>query len=171
MTDTIEIQPVRDAQARAEVAAMVWEMFDLMAERYPEMHAEIRTYIADQDVAGQLADFDSFFTPPAGECLLARLNGAAVGIVKIRPHGEQACELNRMFVRATARGHGIGRALCVAVIDEARALGYRTIFLEALARHVEALPLYRSLGFTQWADPASAMHANPMVVPMRLDLA
>jgi GNAT superfamily N-acetyltransferase len=68
-----------------------------------------------------------------------------------KPHSGDMCEMNRMFVRPSARGHGVGRALVGALLVAARGLGYRRMMLAGAARHTEALALYRSLGFTE--DP------------------
>lgn len=169
--DAVVIRKVRTVDDKAAVRAMVWEFFDLIRQRYPDMQAEIDDYIAHQDIAGQLADFDAYFLPPAGECLLAVAGGAPVGIVKLRPGKKpQEAELNRMYVRDAARGLGVGRALCLACIAEARSLGYARVLLDALYRHVEALPLYRSVGFRDYTAP-DAFHADDArVVHMALDL-
>ncbi len=160
---------VRSADARDSIRAMVWEFFDLMRQRYPEMQAEIDEYIARQDVAGQLADFDGYFTPPHGECFLARREGAGMGMVMIRPGRDGECELNRMYVRPAARGTGLGRKLCAAAVAEARALGYRAVVLDALYRHVEALPLYRAMGFRDYSAPGLYRADDPRAIHMRLD--
>ena len=55
--------------------------------------------------------------------------------------------MNRMFVRESVRGQGIGKALAVRLIEEARRIGYDWMILSALDRHFEALPLYHGLGF------------------------
>lgn len=166
----IEIRKVRTETDRDAVRAMVWEFFDLLHLRYPELATELRTYVEKQGIADQLANYERYFTPPAGESLLAFMDGAPVGIVKIRPRGEGGCEMNRMFVREAGRGQGIGRLLCVAVIEEARTLGYRTMFLDVLARHVEAIPLYRSVGFETWTDPEAHKKGVDIGINMRMDL-
>ena len=65
-----------------------------------------------------------------------------------KPHPTGACEMNRMFVRSQARGHKVGIALAHRLIERARELGYARMVLSAGPDHVEALPLYRKLGFT-----------------------
>ena len=164
------IEPVRTEAQRAEIRTMVWEFFDVLKSRYPEMVAEIDEYIAKQNIQHQLADFEAYFIPPHGECFLAMLEGAPVGMVMIRPASDGGCELNRMYVREAARGHGVGRMLCQAVIEEARKLSYATVFLGALYRHVEALPLYRSLGFCEYQPQGGYRPDDKRVIHMRLDL-
>lgn len=162
------------ARSEVEIAAvrsLVWEFFDLMRERYPEMLEAIDAYIADQDVAGQLAAFGSYFQPPNGECFVAFHDGEPAGIVMLKPRGEGDAELNRMYVRAAARGRGLGRQLAEAAVAEARQMGCGTLWLSALYRHVEALPLYRSLGFERNHDPNEFGAGDDRIIHMKLVLA
>ncbi|MEP1206910.1 MAG: GNAT family N-acetyltransferase [Rhizobiaceae bacterium] len=110
------------------------------------------------------------FAPPGGECLLVKLGDQPVGILMMKPHSEGVCEMNRMFVRPKARGHGVGRALCNRVIERSRELGYEIMILSALDRHDEAIRLYRSLGFEQDSRPPGAAGATQREVQMRLVL-
>jgi len=52
-----------------------------------------------------------------------------------------------MFVDEALQGRGVGHALGQAIIDEARASGYRTMYLDTSIRQHEARTLYRRLGF------------------------
>ena len=97
----------------------------------------------------QLRNLLTIFAPPKAECLLARLNGEPVGIVMTKPHSGDMCEMNRMFVRPTARGHGAGRALVGEILLAAQGLGYKRMMLAGGPRHTEALALYRSFGFVE----------------------
>jgi len=58
------------------------------------------------------------------------------------------CNLEDLFVRAGARGSGLGRALLEAVIERARARGCRRIELDTGEGNAPARALYRSLGFS-----------------------
>ncbi len=167
----IRIERVRDEAQAAHVRAMAWEFIDWLKERYPELHEVIEEYLVNQDFRGMLASLLESFTPPEGECLLARLDGAPVGILMLKPYPGEDCvsEMNRMFVRPTARGQGVARALALELIDRARDLGYEAMVLSGLDRHTEALALYRSLGFRpDDRRPDTASGASREVL-MRLD--
>jgi len=57
------------------------------------------------------------------------------------------CNIEDVFVRADARGTGLGRALVSAAIDRARERGCRRMELDTGADNAPAHGLYRSLGF------------------------
>lgn len=164
---TLTIIKARSATEIKAARALVWEFFDQLRLRYTDMLEIIDTYLVEQDVAGQLDNFDAFFLPPAGECLIALIEDKPVGIVMLRPHGDHDGEMNRMYVNPDARGLGLGRKLGEAIITEAETLGYGTLWLDALNRHVEALPLYESLGFTYYTDPEAFGGDDERVIHMK----
>lgn len=166
----IEIATVRSDADIGAATELVWEFFDFLKGRYPDMLAEIDAFIESQQVAARLADFGAHYNPPAGECLMARRGGAPVGLVMVRPRADGDAELNRMYVRDSARGTGTGRALCNRAIQTARDLGYSAIWLSVLHRHIEAIPLYKSVGFVPCADPEEPQTGDDRVTTMRLDL-
>ena len=149
---------------------LVWEFFDNLRERYPDMQSTIDDYIADQKVAEQLDDFASYFLPPKGECFLAIQEDQPVGLVMLKPHGERDGEMNRMYVKESARGLGLGRKLGEVVVQEARDLGYDTLWLDAAYKHVEALPLYESLGFEYYTDPNAFGGDDERLIHMKMKL-
>ncbi len=147
----LEIHRVRSEADADDVRFLVSEYRDWLAERYPEQVAVVTAYWKNQDVPGQMSKLLTLFAPPKAECLLARLDGKPVGTVMTKLHSADMCEMNRMFVRPSARGHGVGRALVGELLVAARDLGYHRMMLVGAARHTEALALYRSFGFTD--DP------------------
>jgi ribosomal protein S18 acetylase RimI-like enzyme len=62
------------------------------------------------------------------------------------------CQVEDVFVRADARGSGLGRALVEAAIERARARGCRRLELDTAEENAPALALYRSLGFVSGGD-------------------
>lgn len=98
----------------------------------------------------ELEELDRRYAPPAGRLLLAFDHGQPAGCAALRtPAGERA-EACRLFVRAEARGTGLGGALVLRLLEEARTAGYRRVVLETLPdRMGTAVALYRALGFQE----------------------
>ena len=166
---SVEIREVRTERDAARVAELAFEFVEWLRARYPEMSAELDRYLSDQQFQDDLDGLLTVFNPPQGECLLAVLDGDPVGILMFKHHDATTCEMNRMYVREGARGHGIGRALCDRLVVRAREQGYQTMLLTALDRHHEALGLYESLGFVR--DAAWESEYGDREICMTLDLA
>ena len=144
MVDIISVTTDEEVES---VKALIYEFIEWLADRYPDMAELISVYFSNQGFDEEMANLLTVFGPPGGVCLLAKLDGEPAGILMMKPHGETEVEMNRMYVRESARGRGVGRALANRLIEEARAIGYDWMILSALDRHFEALPLYHSLGF------------------------
>lgn len=114
--------------------------------------------VFDHEVDGP----DAEFAEPHGRMLLARLDGEPVGILALRPtHRGTGVELRRMYVLPSARQRGVGRALILAMIDEARAMGEPVLRLVTVPAFATAIALYESLGFRRVPQfrPSSAPDA------------
>jgi GNAT superfamily N-acetyltransferase len=57
-------------------------------------------------------------------------------------------EIQRLVVRADARGHGVGRALMTTAVEHAQALGLRLLWLSTHAG-TDADRIYERLGWTR----------------------
>ena len=116
------------------------------------LRALFREYAAWLGPEGWFSDLETELAAlPDGydAILLARVGGEAVGCVALRPLGEGACEMKRLYVRPALRGSGAGRGLAAAIVAEARRLGYRVMRLDTLPTMGAAQSLYRSLGFAE----------------------
>lgn len=139
---------VREAATESElnsVRTLVQSFIGWLRQVYPEAQDAF-----DQDaraVEADLASLPSAYGSPTGKLLVAYSDGEVAGTVALRDMGQRICEMQRMFVEAKFRGQGIGRVLATALINDARALGYRQMWLSTGQRHVAAQGLYRSLGF------------------------
>lgn len=84
-----------------------------------------------------------------GAFLVAYADGEVAGCVGVTPGEDVTCEMNRLWIRPDHRRSGLGRALCVASMEAARALGFRRMALDVVPERATALALYRDLGFVE----------------------
>jgi GNAT superfamily N-acetyltransferase len=141
---------------------------------FEEYAAWLAVDLCFQGFAQELATLPGVYAPPRGRLLLAGLAGDAFGCIALRPlavDGHDASttpvgEVKRLYVQPRARGGGWGRRLAARIVDEARAIGYRQLKLDTLARMTQARALYASLGFVECAP----YYDNPMDAPVYLAL-
>ena len=121
-----------------------------------------------QGFDAELQDIAHHHGSPQGALLLASVGGDPAGCVGVRPFGGGACEMKRLYVRPAFRRRGVGRALVIESIRRAREAGHRTMLLDTVPTMLEAIALYRSLGFVEEAP----YRHNPIpgAVFMELDL-
>ena len=108
-----------------------------------------------------------------GRVYVAEVDGLAVGVGGLKLLSDTVGEIKRMFVRPTARGLGVGRAIVEKLVADARALGCETIYLESASFMHSAHALYRSVGFVpsdSYVGREFAGVAHDVSVFMRLDL-
>jgi putative acetyltransferase len=132
----------------------------------------------DREVAG----LPGAYAPPRGRLLLAGDPDAAFGCVALRPLDSgsgcgcgvaaskadvAAGEVKRLYVQSARRGEGWGQQLARAIVDQARAIGYRELKLDTLEWMQAARSLYATLGFRECAP----YYENPLAGVVYMSLA
>jgi GNAT superfamily N-acetyltransferase len=124
------------------------------SEDLQEIRAMLREYAAwlevdlcFQNFEQELAALPGEYAPPTGRLLIAE----GAGSVALRRIDDEICEMKRLFVRPAHRGSGLGRRLVLAVIEQARIIGYRRMRLDTMPKMDRAQGLYASLGFQEIA--------------------
>lgn len=154
------ITPVRSADDLAATIAL-----------FRAYAASLDVDLAYQGFETEMAAMPGKYAPPGGELFVARHeNGQPIGCVGLRaldiPGG---CEMKRLYVAPEGRGLGLGKALCLQLVADARRIGYRTLYLDTLATMTNAQALYRRLGFEEIAPYYET--PVPGTIFMRKDLA
>jgi GNAT superfamily N-acetyltransferase len=115
-----------------------------------EIRALLREYAAwlevdlcFQNFEQELAGLPGEYAPPRGRLLIAE----GAGCVAVRAIDDETCEMKRLYVRPKQRGSGLGRSLILAIVEEARGIGYRRMRLDTMPKMAGAQRLYASLGF------------------------
>ena len=119
-----------------------------------------------QNFEDELANLPGEYSPPGGAILLAYYEESAAGCVAMRKLAEDVCEMKRLYVRQAFRGKKIGKALSVAIIEEAKKRGYSRMRLDTVPSMKEAIQLYRNLGFKE----TRPYRYNPRAGAMFLEL-
>jgi len=112
-----------------------------------EYAAWLEVDLCFQNFDQELAELPGEYQPPRG-CLLV---AEGAGCVALRPIDDEICEMKRLYVRPEHRGSGLGRQLVLAIIAEARGIGYRRMRLDTMPKMDGAQRLYASLGFREIA--------------------
>jgi GNAT superfamily N-acetyltransferase len=115
-------------------------IIDLNAElsrRYPEEGAN-HFQLDEHEVANGTGAF-----------LVAYRRDVPIGCGAVRRLDATTAEIKRMYVRPSARGKGVGRAVLAELEQEARRLGARRLVLETGVRQPDAIAVYRQAGFTE----------------------
>lgn len=123
----------------------------------PAIHrliVELAIYEKEPDaVKATHADLDRalFGERPAAECVLAEVDGQAVGLALFFTNfstwtGKPGLYLEDLFVMPTARGAGLGKALLVHLAQLCVARGYGRFEWSVLDWNAPAIGFYKALG-------------------------
>lgn len=115
-----------------------------------EYAAWLNVDLSFQGFEEELAALPGEYAPPSGRLLVAEEADAEIaGCAALRRIDDEICEMKRLYVPERFRGSGLGRRLAEAILEEARAIGYRRMRLDTLPQMGSAHRLYESMGFRE----------------------
>jgi ribosomal protein S18 acetylase RimI-like enzyme len=127
------------------------DMIDILS-LYEAYAKSLNIDLSFQNFTTELSGLPGRYGSPSDILLLARHvdKNDAIGCVGLRPlDTEGVCEMKRLYVAPQGRGFGLGKALVKQVIGEAKRIGYGVMRLDTLGSMMEAISLYKRLGFVE----------------------
>lgn len=113
----------------------------------------LREYGLEPDPNGtdrDIGDIETHYAARGGVFeLLEDTAGNLLGTVGLYPIDAATIELRKMYFAPELRGRGMGRRTLARMIERARALGYKKIYLETASVLKEAVALYEKFGFEE----------------------
>lgn len=105
-----------------------------------------------------------------GYIAVALLNDEAVGVCALlkSTHESFDYELAKMGVSPKAQGNGIGKLLAYHIIEKAKSLGAKRIYLESNRVLKPAISLYHKLGFTEIVGATSPYERSDIQMELNL---
>ncbi len=138
MSDGFEIF-IRDA-ANKDCASVQNLVFGILRE----YDLTVETGGTDAD----LADIEANYTKRGGVFeVIEDAEGNLLGTIGLYPLDAETVELRKMYFAPKLRGRGVGRLMLERMIEKARALGFKRIYLETASVLKEAVALYEKYGF------------------------
>ncbi|MBR0859513.1 GNAT family N-acetyltransferase [Bradyrhizobium liaoningense] len=136
---------------------------ELLAHHLEELRSVMGEHAQALDASGLSAPSVTFWTVWHGDVL--------AGFGALKQLDEALGEVKSMRAAPAARGTGVGRAILLHIIAEARKRGYARLSLETgtAPLHVPAVALYRSVGFVP-CEPFADYRVSPHNQFMSLDL-
>lgn len=139
-----------EARSPEQVAA-----FASLCREYAASLPQIGLSLEVQGFEQEMATLPGKYAPPRGTIVLVEdiaQPGRYAGCAAVRPLTEPGvtpsiCELKRMYIRPTLRGHGLGHALGARAVAFARAAGYDLMRLDTDNNMHAAIAVYTRLGF------------------------
>jgi predicted GNAT family N-acyltransferase len=131
-----------------------WAQFARLAEPI-----RFEVFVNEQNVPADIEVDES--DPASVHAVAYDADGVAIGTGRLLPDGH----IGRMAVVKAARGRGVGSALLIALMGEARSRGHATAVLSA---QMQAIPFYARHGYLVCSEPY--MDAGIPHVDMRCTL-
>ena len=129
-----------------DIRSLFSEYTDMLVSINPEFHL----YLDIQHYDDEKENPSLKYALPDGRLYLdISDDGIARGCIALRKLSDGKGEVKRLYVRPEYRGNGIATALVERIIEDARNIGYKELYLDTLPELESAVKLYKSFGFEE----------------------
>lgn len=151
-----------ESKSNTEKTVQIVDYEKKYAQAFRDINVEWISHYFEMEAADYLAldNPDTYIIDKGGYIFVALLEGEPVGVVAMLKMDTEGYELAKMGVSAAARGRGVGLKLGEAVIDRARTLGAKRLYLESNTILTPALRLYYKLGFEKLTSRLPSPYAR-----------
>lgn len=152
MTTTIRIATIEDLQTLREIGI---ETFGdtFAAQNKPEnMRVYLEKAFDEQQLAQELSDPGSTFYLLEDESELAGFLKLNVGEAQSEPMGDEALEIERIYIRRAFKRRGYGRKLIDLAQTAAEEQGKSKLWLGVWEKNADAAAFYERLGFVRTGE-------------------
>lgn len=130
---------------KEEVHELFTEYTDMLLAGEPRFEE----YLGIQNFDEELKHLEKKYGMPSGRLYLLYVDDRLAGCVGIRKLDKQKCELKRLYVKPEFRGQQLGELLLERMMNDARRIGYKYMYLDTLPFLKTALKMYRRYGFEE----------------------
>lgn len=140
---TIKTAQVSDAPALAALAREIWEDYYTSILGKEQVQYMLATIQSKEAIVNDLQNGKVYW--------LAQVDGKDAGYVSYELQEDQLF-LSKFYIRASVRGHGLGRILFERLKQTAQENGHTKIGLTVNKYNEDTIAVYKSLGFIKEKD-------------------
>ncbi|MDV5140175.1 bifunctional helix-turn-helix transcriptional regulator/GNAT family N-acetyltransferase [Chimaeribacter arupi] len=102
----------------------------------------------------ELEHLSEVYNQPGTGYWVAEANGRIIGGAGIAPLDSvnDTCEMQKLYFISDIKGMGMGRRMIAFILAQAKAIGYRSCYLETLDELKDAVRLYEAFGFSYLSE-------------------
>ena len=129
------------------IRSLCWDYRALLFSLGGRASEVAQTYYPEDTYRAVIDSLEELHGPPSGGLRLALKDGSPVGCGMFHTLSPGIAEVKRLYVSPEARGTGCGYRLMTTLIDDCRAAGCHTLYLDTGRPLTQAIRLYESMGF------------------------
>lgn len=144
------------------------ELFLEYTEMLVRNDVNFAKYLDLQNYELELEHLEEKYGLPYGRLYLLTVENEIAGCIALRKIDDENCEMKRLYIRSAFRGNKFANQLVKLLIDDAKRIGYKRMFLDTLPFLERAIQLYHKFGFYE-IEPYNNSPMDTSIY-MKLDL-